>query len=73
MRPELLSTHMAALSPDTLAAMDGPGAASVRLFDTAQVAGAARRAAGPRLAPRWRAGASARGGAPGQNAYHSLQ
>lgn len=37
MRHELLSSQMASLSPDTLAAMDGPGGSSVRLLDTAQV------------------------------------
>lgn len=37
MRPELLSTDMVALAPDTLAALNGPGGASVRVFDTAQV------------------------------------
>lgn len=37
MRPELLSPDMVALAPDTLAALNGPGGASVRVFDTAQV------------------------------------
>jgi hypothetical protein len=47
MHPELLSQQLVALSPDTLAALDAPGSASVRLFDTAQVGGGAR---GPRTA-----------------------
>jgi hypothetical protein len=46
MRPELLAPQMVALSPDTLAAMDGPGGNSVRLFDTAQVGGAGLAAVG---------------------------
>lgn len=36
MRPELLSAAMASIAPDTLAALDAPGASAVRLFDTAQ-------------------------------------
>jgi hypothetical protein len=58
MRPELLAPQMVALSPDTLAAMDGPGGSSVRLFDTAQVGRLCCtptcRAQGLRSMRRWR-------------------
>lgn len=48
MRQELLSAQMVSLSPDTLAAMDGPGGSSVRLFDTAQVRPRGRSGGGGR-------------------------
>ncbi len=47
MQPELLSREMVSLCPELVAALDGPGGSSVRLFDTAQVgAGLAGRTKG---------------------------